>query len=260
MNDRTIQMSRAAVVLLLGAALLAAPPALLAQEADAYLEKLLNMYETPFSADYGMTMTVNQGGMSMSMDGSGSMTYRDETHMVMDMELNMKMPGTDQGMSMNVRTVSDGTTSWTEMDNPMMDKQVMKMDLAKAKEMASQQGVTANAGSSPIEQLRTLQQYYDFAVAGKSGGNVTLTGTMKADAPASIRQGGPMVESMTLVMSESSGRLQRFELGPAGEPAMVMTMNEYRELSSSDVPDSMFSYTPPAGVTVIDPLAMSQQP
>ena len=64
---------------------------------------------------------------------------------------------------------------------------------------------------------------------------------------------------MTVVLNESNGQLQRFELGPAGDPAMVMTMNDYRVLSASDVPDSMFSYTPPAGVTVIDPLAMSQQ-
>ena len=257
MNKRNTTLSRMMTVLILGAALLAAPTALLAQDADAYLEKLLNMYDTPFSANYGMTMTMNQGGMTMSMDGSGSMTYRDETHMVMNMELSMKMPGSDQGMSMNIRTVSDGTTSWTEMENPMTGKQVMKMDIAKAKEMSAQQGVAANAGSSPIEQLRTLQQYYDFSVAGKSGGNVTLTGSMKADAPDSIKQGGPMVETMTLVMSENGGRLQRFELGPAGEPAMVMTMNDYRELSASDVPDSMFSYTPPPGVTVIDPLAMN---
>lgn len=257
-NQRTLTTARRAAVLLLAALFLTAPTAVLAQDAGAYLDKLLQMYDSPFSANYGMTMNVNQGGMSMSMDGSGSMTFRDETHMVMSMELNMKMPGSDQGMAMNVRTISDGTTSWTEMDNPMMGKQVLKMDIAKAKEM-SQQGMSANAGSSPIEQLRTFQQYYDFTVAGKTGGNVTLTGTLKPDAPDSIKQGGAMVENMTVVMEESTGRLQRFELGPAGEPAMVMTMNDYKKLSASDVPDSMFAYTPPAGVTVIDPLAMSQQ-
>ena len=245
-------------MVLLAATLLVAPSTLFAQDADAYLEKLLNMYDAPFSANYGMSMSMNQGGMTMSMDGTGSMTYRDETHMVMNMELNMTMPGTDQGMAMNVRTVSDGTTSWTEMDNPMMGKQVIKMDIARAKEMSGQ-GVNANAGSSPIEQLRTLQAYYDFTVAGKSGGSVTLAGTIKDDAPASIKQGGPMVETMTVVLNESNGQLQRFELGPAGDPAMVMTMNDYRVLSASDVPDSMFDYAPPAGVTVIDPLAMSQQ-
>lgn len=258
MKNKTMTTKRVMTALFVGAALLISPASLVAQDADVYLQKLLSMYDSPFAADYGMKMSVNQGGMSMSMDGTGKMTYRDETHMVMDMELTMKMPGTDQGMSMNVRTISDGTTSWTEMDNPMMGKQVMKMDLAKAKEMAAQQGASANSGSSPIEQLRTLQQYYDFTVAGKSGGNVTLNGTMKADAPESIRQGGPMVETMSVVMNESSGRLQSFTLGPAGEPAMVMTMNDYRALSASDVPDSMFSYTPPAGVTVIDPLAMNQ--
>lgn len=258
MNDRTSTPTRRLAVLFLATVLLATPSAVFAQDASAYLEKLLQMYDAPFSANYGMTMSVNQGGMAMSMDGSGSMTYRDETHMVMNMELNMKMPGSDQGMAMSVRTISDGTTSWTEMDNPMMGKQVIKMDIAKAKEM-SNQGLSANAGSSPIEQLRTLQEYYDFTVAGNSGGNVTLTGNMKADAPDSIKQGGPMVQTMTVVMEEGSGRLQRFELGPAGEPAMVMTMNDYQKLSTSDVPDSMFAYTPPAGVTVIDPLAMGQQ-
>ena len=72
MNDQKNITSRLAVALLLSAALLVAPQALLAQDAGAYLEKLLAMYEKPFSADYDLTMSVSQGGMSMSMDGTGA--------------------------------------------------------------------------------------------------------------------------------------------------------------------------------------------
>ncbi len=246
-------------LVILGLLSIALAPAAMAQEATPYLTKMLVMYDSPFKADYSMTMQMNQGGMDMSMNGKGEMTYLDPTHLHMNVDMTMKMPGNDQGMSMSMTSISDGTNTWTEMNNPMTGKQVMKMNIAKAQEMAAEQGMMANAGSSPLEQLRTLQEYYDFKVKSKAGGKVTLFGTMKDSAPDTLKQGGAMVEGLTLVLNEGSGMIERFEMGPAGDPAMVLSISNYKKLSKAEVPAKMFQYTPPAGANVIDPLAIRPQ-
>ncbi len=229
-----------------------------AQDAEHYLSKMLEIYNEPFKADYTMTMEMNQGGMAMSMEGSGDMTYSDATHMMLNVDMSMKMPGSDQGMNMKMKTIADGTNTWTEMDNPMMGKQVMKMDIAKAQAMAEEQGMSSNPGQSPLEQIKQLQEYFDFKVAGKSDGKVRLEGVVKADAPAQIQEAGPMAEGLVIMLDEKTSMLDAFEMGPVGAPVMVMSMSNYKKLSASDVPASMFTYEPPAGVTVIDPLAMQQ--
>ncbi len=237
---------------------LLAPVAATAQDAKAYLDKMLTMYDNPFRADYTMVMEMNQGGMALSMNGTGKMTWADETHMRLDVDMSMKMPGTDQSMQMSMKTVADGTNTWTEMDNPMMGKQVMKMDIAKAQEMAESQGMSSNPGQSPFEQIRTLQQYFDFKVTDTSGGKVRLEGTMNDTAPPQMKEAGPMIEGLVLILDGSTSMLEKFEMGPIGEPAMVMELSDYTKLKPSDVPASMFSYLPPAGVTIVDPLAMQQ--
>ena len=229
-----------------------------AQDAKQYLDKMLTMYDSPFRADYTMTMKMNQGGMALSMNGTGKMTWADETHMMMDVDMSMMMPGTDQSMKMSMKTVADGTTTWTEMNNPMMGQQVMKMDIARAQAMAEEQGMSNNPGQSPFEQIRSLQQYFDFKVTDKSGGKVRLEGAINDSAPAQMKEAGPMIEGLVLVLAEGTSQLESFEMGPIGEPAMVMNVSSYTKLKPTDVPFSLFAYTPPEGVTVVDPLALQQ--
>jgi hypothetical protein len=189
------------------------------------------------------------------------MLYQDQTHMRMTMAVTIALPGADAPMEMKMLTVSDGEHIWTEMDNPMMGKQVIKIALADVEAAASAAGMAGllGGGSDPISSLRKLQEVMTFEVVDATGDPVVLEGTPNeamreqlADAPEGLREG-----KLRLAIERESGSPRWMTLGSAESPAMKMTFDSLRSLAPSDLPGDSFSYAPPAGVEVMEPMAQA---
>ncbi len=238
--------------------LLAAPA--LAESAQPYFEKLAKLYERSFSVDMVMDMSMDQGGQGLSMSARGTALYGDQKHMRMTMTMDMAMPGAGaaNGMQLKMLMVSDGEDMWMEMETPMAQgKQVMKMPLAEMEKMAGGfGGLGQMGGMDPLAQIRALQKMMTFEVVERSGGAVVLKGTpteeMKAQmGPAMAMMGGD--GSIRMAVSESTGVPQWMSMGPAEKPFLKMRVENYKVVTAP--PASTFSYTPPPGTPVINPLA-----
>ena len=63
------------------------------------------------------------------MNGAGDLLYGDETHQRMNMELDLNIPGVASGMTMKMKSVSDGEYTWSEIENAMLGAtQVIKSE------------------------------------------------------------------------------------------------------------------------------------
>ncbi len=263
MTKNAIQpaMIRKTLTMVAISALLVLLPVAAAADATPYLEKMMAGYEKPFEMVFSIDMTMNQSGMSMAVSGAGDMTWADATHSEMNMKMDMNMPGMDAPMAMGLKTVSDGEVIWTEMANPMTGTQVMKISVSDVKDMAASQGIGGAFGSNPLEQLKAMQAFFDFEVAGIEGGVVTLSGSVRDDAPSMFAEAGDMMNHMTITMDQKTGVLQTMMLGAAEQPMMTMTVDRYTQLTKEDVPLSRFSYTPPEGALMMSsPVVEGQTP
>ncbi|NIR44486.1 MAG: hypothetical protein GWN51_09035, partial [Gemmatimonadetes bacterium] len=93
----------------------------------------------------------------------GSLILKDRTHQ--RVEMSMDMTGGPQGQSMQVGilSVTDGTTTWNEMDMGGMGKQVVKLSLEDAAEMAQGPGLAPGMGSmDPVAQIEQLSTMMDL--------------------------------------------------------------------------------------------------
>lgn len=244
------------------------PAAIRAQDdALPWLQKMLTLYEkAPFSLDFTLDAKIPtpQGGSTFDMEGSGSVLYLDQTHMRMTMAVTTAFPGADSPMEMKLFTVADGQHIWSEIDNPMMGaKQVMKMSLADVEAAASKAGMMGllSGGADPISSLRKLQEVMTFVVIDAGGDPVVLEGTPNetmrqqlTDAPEGLREG-----KLRLAIDRESGAPRWMTLGPPESPVMKMTFEAVSFLGASGTPEGSFSYTPPPGVQVIEPLAQPAQ-
>ncbi len=236
----------------LGVALLLLPVLAWAEaDANAYLEKMMAGYQQPFSMSFAIDMAMDQSGVKVVVDGTGDMTWSDATHSEMTMAMNMNMPGSNAPMAMKLKTVADGTTIWTEIDNPFMGTQVMKIPVEHAKTMAADHGMGATFGQNPLEQLQAMQSYFDFVVTGVENGLVTLSGTLRGDAPPGFANVGNAVDHMEIVLNETTTELSRMTVGTAEVPLVTLTVSDYQRLKTDDVPATRFQYTPPEGAVMM---------
>lgn len=220
-------------------------------EAQKWLENIVKVYDkAPLKVDLEMTI----GAMAGAGGGTvrGNLILKDRTHQ--RVEMSMDMGGGPQGQSMKVGilSVTDGTTTWNEMDMGAMGKQVIKLALADAEELAQGPGLAPGIGSmDPVSQIENLSKMMDLELKGVEGGRVTLEGKITEEGRASI--GNPQVplEKMTLILDEKTGFPLEMTMG-AEEPFITMKLSNLEFIADSELPEGAFDYTPPEGVPVMD--------
>ena len=273
----------------LAMALIAAPAH--PQDAESVDEILKKMAETmagveSWTADIEMDM--NMMGMQMSV--TGKMTQAG-TRSAMEMTMEMEMPGLEGlvadaeesqrlnesmgGIKMKIVLGEDGI-QWTET-NMMGQLQVMKMDMSKMMEMGREMlglGGLMGGGNpmemmgDPAKMLEMYNEFMDFELVGKDTvGGVevyVLKGSMKTGAPGTedLAEGlealgalglgmDSLMDGITMKVGVEDGFVRETVMGEMdGKPMMVMRMNNVKLNVEFD--DSIFVYTPPPGVTVMD--------
>ncbi len=250
--------------LLLGAFLILSPalPAAAdsSPEARVWLDKLLSIYDRgPFRVSYEATLDMSGLGQPLAGTLSGHLTQADRSHSRMQLSLDMPappdMPGA--GMALTMLTVTDGTTVWTEMDNPAAGgKQVTRIALADLEQAGQSMAGMSPASIDPVAQLETLTRTMDFEVLERAGGEVTLRGTITEETRARLGMlAAPGVGGFIFVLDERTGFPTHVRAD--GEPPFItMRFRDLEFLDAVKLPADLFEYTPPEGLPVTDLGAM----
>ncbi|NIM01646.1 MAG: hypothetical protein GTN89_12625 [Acidobacteria bacterium] len=210
-------------------------------------------YKFRFNADVAMTQEGVQGGVKID----GSMNYVTAKRFRAGFNVDMDMGG--MAMAMAMKTVSDGTTFWIEIDSPMLGgKQVMSGTTEQFEKLAEMSGADLSGlggmGQDPIEQISALVEAFDLTVQGVEDGRVTLHATITPEqlaASAQMAALGEAIDSLTLVLDAKDGLPIRLTV--AGEqPIMTIDFVDYEFFGADEVRDTDYTYTPPEGVTVTD--------
>ncbi len=262
---------RPTIRLLLGAFLiLAASPAIADSSPDAqkWLEKLISIYDRgPFKVDYEADLDMSGLGQPFSGKLTGKLTQADRTHSRVELSIDMAgQPGMPEGgMSMSMLNVTDGSTVWTEMDNPALGgRQVTKLSLADLKKLGDSGGGVgvSPASMDPVAQLETLTKTMDFEVLEKAGGTVTLRGKITDATRAQLGMlAAPGVEGFIFVIDQETGF--PIEVRADGEtPFVTMRFRNLELIDPASLPAGLFEYSPPEGLPVMDlgPMLKSQMP
>lgn len=234
-------------------------------EARQWLSKMMAVYDHgPFTMDYAASLDLSQMGQPIRGGFDGKITYGDRHHLRMEMRLELTgLPGADGESSSPVQlemlTVSDGEIMWTEIDMAEMGRQVMKISVEQAEELAASDsaGLAGNPASmDPVAQLEALADTLDFEVAAVSDDRVTLRGRVPAGGAEGLGTLGTLgVETFYLVVDAETGFPVEMRAGEPA-PAIRMEFRNLRRLSRDALPPDVFVYRPPEGVAVTDLAAM----
>lgn len=224
-------------------------------EAKKWLEKLTaNFEQGPFQVDYTARLSLASLGFSGTL--TGRYAQADATHSRMELDLELAGPPgmTAEPMRMKVLNVIDGTTVWTELENPALGgRQVSKVALADAEKLKASAGAGVNldpAGMDPVAQMRSLTETMDFEVLEHSEGTVTLRGQLTDQTNAMLAQlAGPNPVAFLFVLDERSGFPKALRAEGEAPFVEVEFTNPQRPKS---LPAELFEYTAPEGVTVLD--------
>lgn len=205
-------------------------------------------------------MTMDMGGMTMTMTG----TMQGKGGQVIS-EANLDM----LGQVMKTRTVlgADGI-QWIEIDM-MGQKQVMKMDMNVMKDLGekmlgfSMPGPNSLPGETqdPTRILEMFGESYDLEFAGIETLDdlkvYAITGNMKeglvgdGDAAEMLAQMIEMMGKIKLLIGAEDGFIRSMQmLGPDDAP--VMSTMYKNVVLNAPMDDSVFDYSPPEGVDVMD--------
>ncbi len=255
---------RPMIRLLLGAFLiLLAAPALAesSPEAQKWLEKLISIYDRgPLKVDYDADLDLSAIGQPMSGSMKGRLVQADRSHSRVELELDMSssagMP--EEGTSMSILVVTDGTTVWTEMESAAAGgRQVTKVSLADLAELGDSGGLGISpTNMDPVAQLETLTRTMDFEIVESAGGTVTLEGKVTAETRANLSMlAAPGVDGFIIVIDEQTGF--PVQVRAAGEkPFVTMHFRNLEFVDAASLTPGLFDYTPPDGVPVMDLGAM----
>lgn len=249
--------------LLLGAFLvlsLAAPTfAASSPDAQKWLEKLITIYDRgPFTVDYEAKLDLAGLGQPMSGAMVGKLTQADRTHSRMEVKLDLAgAPGMPGGsMSMSILTITDGTTVWSEMENPAFGgPQITKVSLTELAEVGETFGGGGLGGPTsmdPVAQLEALTQTMDFEVLERAGDTVTLRGTITEEARAKMgMMAPPGVNAFLIVLDEKTGFPTQVR-ADGENPFVTINFRDLEFVDAASLPAGLFEYSPPAGVPVKD--------
>lgn len=233
-------------------------------EAVAWLDKMVAASEQgTFSVNLEGEVGMSQMGQDVTASMKGSMTRKDRKHVRMNMSVNLGMQGMQ--MEMQVLSVADGSTLWTEMENPMLGgKQVMKMGLDQMEALREAAGpMGAGPGASdPLSEIRSLQDKFDFTVEDAADNLVILRGKPKPEMLEELRKeySGPEdVSEIRLSLDPATGFPVEMRIG-GEQPVMTMRFTDFERLDETAIPADTFSYSPPEGVQVTDLGALAGKP
>ena len=233
MNTTAVRFGLALACLFLGAAAAwtASDPALItALEAKAAEVKT-----------YRADMTIEMQMMGQSMVSKGTMIFKapGKTRM----ETVMKMGA----MEMKQVNVVDGETAWTHQ--PAMNM-VTKIDLKKVAEVTGNAAGTSGAGdvSRPFQPLRPgTVQHLRADSLGDTEVHV-FEGSPQMSGPANASM---MPAKLQLWVGTADGMVRKTVMLDAnGTPMMTQTFTNVR--INTEVADTLFEFTPPAGAQVMD--------
>lgn len=218
-----------------------------------------------WSADVEMTMSLAALGGEMKQSG---------TLQTKGTRLRGNMKIALSGQTMNMAMVIDGDgMMWMEMSMGDQIMTVMKMDAGAMQDQVA--GLAGVAGSdpfsnsmsqNPIKTLEMLQEMYElkfigtetldgnevYVLEGKGGEKLKMMmDAIGADASAQMAQMGLSMEQIRVKVGKADGfprELTYFD--DEGSPSMKMSYRNVR--LNIDLDDSLFVYTPPEGVAVID--------
>jgi len=192
---------------------------------------------------YRADMTIEMQMMGQSMVSKGQMTFKQPGKT--RMETVMKMGG----MEMKQINVVDGTTAWTHQ--PAMNM-VTRIDLKKVAEATGNSSAMSASGdvSRPFQPLKEdTIEYLRSDTVGDTAvhvfeGRPQMAGAGNAGA-------GMMPAKLQLWIGAADGMVRKtIMFNAAGTPMMTQTFTNVR--INTEVPDSLFTFTPPAGAQVMD--------
>jgi len=196
----------------------------------------------------------------MTMNGHGDMLYGADKKMRMHLEMLMAIPGMPEPMKMVVDSVNDGENIWTEIEHPMMGKQVIKVSTADAQRKATNSGLMNSLGttdSDPLAQIGKLRLMFDLQEASDQDGTVVLKGPLKEAARAELGPAAAMFgegSELELHLDRESGIPTLVTMGQPGTPILTMRTKNFEFLSQQEIGADAFAYTVPEGVNVVEPL------
>jgi hypothetical protein len=101
-----------------------------------------------------------------------------------------------------------------------------------------------------------MSETFDFAVADRANGKVTLVAKLTSEGLASLGQSVPpgqleLLSEVRLVLDESTGFPGGISVG-GQDPILTMDFDDFRKVDPSVFPPGAFSYAPPPGASVMD--------
>lgn len=228
------------------------------EESKKWIAKMAEVYQkAPLSLDISADMNISQGGMSMTAVMGGDMVYADQKHYKMNMNMNINIP--QQGeMKTTILSISDGTTVWTEMENPMMGgKQVMKLSIEKAEEFAEQQvGISGmGGGMDPAKMVEAMEKMLDIKFDGIKEGKAHLIAELTPESAAMFGQSGVQDMKMgkfIMKMDEKNVFPMEMVIHMNEQPMINIRFHNLKHIKKSEMDMGLFQYTPPEGVQVMD--------
>ncbi|HKD99984.1 MAG TPA: hypothetical protein VKE69_03165 [Planctomycetota bacterium] len=206
-------------------------------------------------ADFEM----NANFMGMSMKGTGKIAVAHDGKMRQDMSMEMPMLSTP----MKMVVVNDGKTFWIEQDSPM-GKMVIKSSVGEMEDMGKKMGGGPMGGGSSqdpgaqldqLEKMVVFDSVEDTEVDGKKA--VAISGDFSKEAMEKMGKDNPQAMMMQSMMSRARVLFTVPDYGMSGfdmlnkEGQKALSMR-YKNIDPNPTFDeSLFAYTPPAGVKVM---------
>lgn len=226
--------------------------------ATEWLDKLTAVYgRTPFEFRYQADLRVSQLEEMTDVKVSGRSTQGGAGKMRVEATMEMPVPGSKTKASLQVLGVSDGSVLWVEMDNPLAGaRQAMRIQLDKMEELAASNPFAKNLSKlDPLAQIAEAAKLFDFDVAGRGPGTVTLraklTGEALERAKLTFEGVDPsLMEYLTLVLDSETAFPEEIRLGSDAASALAMKFFDVEFLDAAE--PGTFTYAPPEGMEVVD--------
>ncbi len=237
-------------------------------DAQKWIEKLISIYDQgPFKVDYEAELDMSSLGQPMAGSLTGNLIQADRSHSRVEIALDMPNPSgmPEGGTSMTMLVVTDGTTVWTEMNNPALgSRQVTRVSLEDLKKAGDSQGGLAASPTSmdPVAQLENLTQAMDFEVLEKAAGTVTLRGKVTEETRAQLGMlAAPGVDGFIFVIDEKTGFPTQVR-ADGENPFVTMNFRNLEFVDKASLAEGLFTYSPPKDVPVMDlgPMLNAQRP
>lgn len=230
-------------------------------EATKWLDRVRDtVNHQPFRVDYTFELSGSIEGQPMSANAKGNLLQGGPGLSIneLDMQAAMGAGGADM-MSMHSRQVSDGTMLWAETYIENMGlTQVGKVELAVLREVAAKNsGLELDQSMmfmDPISQIETLVKAFDVEVEEGDAGTVNLLlSPTKATLAQLGTDGADGVEmSGVLVLEKKHALPVSMDVALGKELTIRMDFSSFEILEAQDIPKGTFTYTPEAGVQVVD--------